>query len=67
MSLELGGKSPNIIFPDADLDRAVQCAYMGIFFNAGQCCCAGSRVFVHEDIYDAFVTKFKQMVHIFCD
>jgi len=60
VSLELGGKSPNIIFPDANLDDAVRWASMGIFFNQGQCCCAGSRVFVHEDIYDAFVEKFQQ-------
>jgi aldehyde dehydrogenase (NAD+) len=59
VSLELGGKSPNIIFPDADLDLAIKWATMGIYFNHGQCCCAGSRLFVHEDIYDAFVEKFK--------
>jgi len=60
VSLELGGKSPNIIFPDCDLDRAVQFSTMAIYFNHGQCCCAGSRVFVHEDIYDAFIQKFKE-------
>jgi aldehyde dehydrogenase (NAD+) len=59
VSLELGGKSPNIIFKDADLDAAVNWASVGIFFNHGQVCTAGSRVFVHEDIYDAFVEKFK--------
>jgi aldehyde dehydrogenase (NAD+) len=60
VSLELGGKSPNIIFPDADLDAAIRWASMGIYFNHGQCCCAGSRLFVHEDIYDEFIKKFKE-------
>ncbi|KAI8922811.1 aldehyde dehydrogenase domain-containing protein [Entophlyctis helioformis] len=60
VTLELGGKSPNIVFPDADLDLAVKAATGGIFFNAGQCCCAGSRVYVHEDVYDEFVAKFKE-------
>jgi len=60
VSLELGGKSPNIIFPDADLASAVHWASFGIFFNHGQCCCAGSRVFIHEDIYDAFVKAFTE-------
>ena len=50
--LELGGKSPNIIFADADLDSAVQGAYMGIFFNQGEVCCAGSRVYVQRAVYD---------------
>jgi aldehyde dehydrogenase (NAD+) len=59
VSLELGGKSPNIIFPDADIDLAVKWSTLGIYFNHGQCCCAGSRMFVHEDIYDTFVEKFK--------
>jgi aldehyde dehydrogenase (NAD+) len=58
VSLELGGKSPNIVFADADLDAAVKWASIGIFFNHGQCCCAGSRLFVHEDIYDEFVKRF---------
>jgi len=57
LSLELGGKSPLIIFPDADLDTAVSIAQVGIYLNSGQCCIAGSRIFVHEDIYDAFLTK----------
>jgi aldehyde dehydrogenase (NAD+) len=60
VSLELGGKSPNIIFPDADLDKAIASSTMAIFFNQGQCCCAGSRLFIHEDIYDQFVTKFTE-------
>ncbi|GFT87001.1 aldehyde dehydrogenase, mitochondrial [Nephila pilipes] len=57
VTLELGGKSPNIIFKDADMDHAIQTAHFGLFFNQGQCCCAGSRVFVEEDIYDKFVEK----------
>ncbi|MGL4550980.1 MAG: aldehyde dehydrogenase family protein [Gemmataceae bacterium] len=57
VSLELGGKSPNVVFADADLDAAVEGAYFGLFFNQGQCCCAGSRVFVEEKIHDAFVEK----------
>ncbi|CAG8484236.1 1746_t:CDS:2 [Cetraspora pellucida] len=61
VSLELGGKSPNIIFADADLDQAVRWAHMGIFFNHGQCCSAGSRVYVQDSIYDEFLTKFKAM------
>jgi len=57
LSFELGGKSPNIIFADADLDAAVEGAFFGLFFNQGQCCCAGSRVFVEEKVHDAFVER----------
>jgi aldehyde dehydrogenase (NAD+) len=57
VSLELGGKSPNIVFADADLDAAVEGAYFGLFFNQGQCCCAGSRLFVEEKIKDQLVEK----------
>ncbi len=57
VSLELGGKSPNIVFADADLDAAVEGAYFGLFFNQGQCCCAGSRLFVEEKVHDEFVEK----------
>jgi aldehyde dehydrogenase (NAD+) len=57
VSLELGGKSPNVIFADADLDAAVEGAYFGLFFNQGQCCCAGSRVFVEEKVHEQFVEK----------
>ncbi len=57
VTLELGGKSPNIVFADTDLDEAVEGAHFGLFFNHGQCCCAGSRVFVEEKIYDQFVEK----------
>jgi phenylacetaldehyde dehydrogenase len=52
VSLELGGKSPAIIFPDADLERAIPGTASAIFFNQGQCCCAGSRLYVHESVYD---------------
>ena len=54
-TLELGGKSANIYFPDCPWDKAVEGTAMGILFNQGQVCCAGSRVFVHEDIYDRFI------------
>jgi aldehyde dehydrogenase (NAD+) len=57
VSLELGGKSPNVVFADADLDAAVEGAYFGLFFNQGQCCCAGSRLFVEEKVYDQFVER----------
>jgi aldehyde dehydrogenase (NAD+) len=57
ITLELGGKSPNIIFADANLDDAVEGAHTGLFVNQGQSCCAGSRVFVEEAIYDAFVER----------
>jgi aldehyde dehydrogenase (NAD+) len=58
VTLELGGKSPNIIFNDADIDQAVSWVNFGIYFNHGQCCCAGSRIYVQEDIYDEFLAKF---------
>ncbi|HHV41961.1 MAG TPA: aldehyde dehydrogenase family protein [Clostridiaceae bacterium] len=54
-TLELGGKSANIFFPDCDWEMAMDGVQLGILFNQGQVCCAGSRVFVHEDIYDRFV------------
>lgn len=54
-TLELGGKSANIYFPDCQWDMALDGLQLGILFNQGQVCCAGSRVFVHEDIYDKFV------------
>ena len=56
-TLELGGKSANIYFPDCKWDMAMDGLQLGILFNQGQVCCAGSRVFVHEDIYDKFVTE----------
>jgi aldehyde dehydrogenase (NAD+) len=57
VSLELGGKSPNVVFADADLDAAVEGAYFGLFFNQGQCCCAGSRLFVEEPVHDQVLEK----------
>src|SRR5580692_7100358 len=57
VTLELGGKSANIIFPDADLNQAVKAAGSGIFFNAGQVCSAGSRILVHEKIHDEVVGR----------
>ncbi|CAL5197046.1 unnamed protein product [Lathyrus oleraceus] len=58
-TLELGGKSPFIVCEDADVDQAVELAHFALFFNQGQCCCAGSRTFVHERVYDEFVEKAK--------
>ncbi|CAG8513589.1 1325_t:CDS:2 [Cetraspora pellucida] len=60
VSLELGGKSPSIIFADSNLDQAVKWAHMGAFYDSGQCCCAGSRVYVEDSIYDEFINKFKE-------
>jgi aldehyde dehydrogenase (NAD+) len=57
VTLELGGKSPNIVFADADMDAAVEGAHFALFFNQGQCCCAGSRTYVDEKCYDEFVEK----------
>jgi aldehyde dehydrogenase (NAD+) len=57
VTLELGGKSANIIFPDADLEAAVKAAASGIFFNSGQVCSAGSRILAHADIYDEVVER----------
>ncbi|WP_027964014.1 aldehyde dehydrogenase family protein [Halalkalibacillus halophilus] len=58
LTLELGGKSPNIVFEDADMEAAVAGSLFGIFFNTGQSCEARSRMFVHESIYDEFMEKF---------
>ena len=57
LTFELGGKSPNVVFADADIDAAVAGAEFGLFFNQGQCCCAGSRLFVEQSIHDQFVEK----------
>jgi aldehyde dehydrogenase (NAD+) len=57
VTLELGGKSPNIVFADANLDAAVEGSHVGLFFNQGQCCCAGSRLFVESHVHDEFVEK----------
>ncbi len=63
VSLELGGKAPNIVFADANLDAAVKGAIMGIFFNQGQVCCAGSRLFLEKPIHDQFMTKLTERVN----
>src|SRR6266849_4574972 len=55
VSLELGGKSPNVVFKDADLDAAIPGSASAIFFNHGQCCCAGSRLYIEKSIYDRVV------------
>uniref|UniRef100_H0X3P5 aldehyde dehydrogenase (NAD(+)) n=1 Tax=Otolemur garnettii TaxID=30611 RepID=H0X3P5_OTOGA len=57
VTLELGGKSPCIVFADADLDNALEFAHRGVFFHQGQCCVAASRLFVEESIYDEFVKR----------
>ncbi len=61
VSLELGGKSPVLIFPDADLEKAIPGAAMGIFGNAGQVCVAGSRLYVHKDVFDKVVDGVSAM------
>ncbi|KAM5434269.1 aldehyde dehydrogenase (NAD(P)(+)) ald5 [Microsporum ferrugineum] len=60
VTLELGGKSPNIVFNDADIDNAISWVNFGIYYNHGQCCCAGSRILVQEGIYDKFLARFKE-------
>jgi aldehyde dehydrogenase (NAD+) len=62
LTFELGGKSPNIVFADADLDKAVDGALLGMYLNQGQCCCAGSRLFAQEEIHDEFVSKLAAKV-----
>src|SRR5438034_11551918 len=57
LTLELGGKSPNIVFADADLDLAVRGASNGIFYNKGEVCTAGSRLFVEESLHDALLDR----------
>jgi len=61
LTFELGGKSPNIITADADLDAAAAGTHFGLYFNQGQCCCAGSRVFVEESVHARFVEKLAGM------
>jgi len=57
VSLELGGKSPNILFPDCDRDAALKAAFFGIFANKGEVCSAGSRLLLHQDMHDEFVAR----------
>ena len=61
VSLELGGKSPSIVFPDADLEMAAQGVAGAIFFNHGQCCAAGSRLLVHENIYEDLIGRVSEL------
>ena len=60
IALELGGKNPNIVFPDADFDAAADHALTGVFLHAGQVCSAGTRLIVHEDLHDRFVAELAQ-------
>ena len=57
VALELGGKNPQVIFPDADLESAADAVVFGVYFNAGECCNSGSRIIVHEDIAEAFTAR----------
>ena len=66
VSLELGGKSPNIIFADADFETAVDYGLFGIFYGSGQVCSAGSRILVEESIYDRYVKRFIERVSKIC-
>lgn len=61
-TMELGGKSPHIIFPDANVERALEGVMIGVFLNQGEVCCAGSRLFVHDAIYDRFVGRLVEKV-----
>ena len=60
VTLELGGKSPNIVFPDADIEKAVEWSAWGINMNFGQTCHAGTRIYVHESIYERFLTAYTE-------
>src|SRR6266496_1361193 len=62
VTLELGGKSPNIVFADSDLDAAIEGSHFALFFNQGQCCCAGSRLFVEQKVHDEFVDRMLKKV-----
>jgi len=61
LTFELGGKSPNIVFADADLDAAAAGAHLGLYLNQGQCCCAGSRLFVEESVHEPFVERLIEL------
>ncbi|MEO1496295.1 MAG: aldehyde dehydrogenase family protein [Planctomycetota bacterium] len=60
VTFELGGKSPNVVFADADLDAAVDGAHFALYFNQGQCCCAGSRLYVQDAVHDEFVERLSK-------
>jgi aldehyde dehydrogenase (NAD+) len=59
VTMELGGKSANIVFNDAEIENAISWVNFGMFLNQGQCCCAGSRIYVQSGIYDKFIEQFK--------
>ena len=61
LTMELGGKSPNIVFADANMEAALQAAFWGIFWNKGEVCVAGSRILVERSIYDEFVERLSAM------
>jgi betaine-aldehyde dehydrogenase len=61
VALELGGKNPQVIFPDADLEVAADAVVFGVFFNVGQCCNSGSRILVHEDVAEAFTARVAEL------
>lgn len=61
LTFELGGKSPNVIFADADLETAVEGAHFALYFNQGQCCCAGSRLYVEERVHDEVVDRLVEI------
>ncbi|QEG42089.1 aldehyde dehydrogenase family protein [Roseimaritima ulvae] len=63
LTFELGGKSPNVVYADADLDAAAQGAYMGLYLNQGQCCCAGSRLFVESSVHEEFMEKLTKLTN----
>jgi aldehyde dehydrogenase (NAD+) len=63
LALELGGKSPQIVFADADLDAALEAVLLGVFASTGQMCIAGSRLLVHQDVYDRFVERVAERVN----
>ncbi|KAL1889537.1 aldehyde dehydrogenase (NAD(P)(+)) ald5 [Ceratocystis pirilliformis] len=60
VTLELGGKSPNIVMNDADIEETISWVNFGIYYNHGQCCCAGTRIYVQEGVYDKFLAAFKK-------
>lgn len=63
VTFELGGKSPNVVFADADIDAAVKGAHFALYFNQGQCCVAGSRLYVEDGVHDEFVERLAAMNH----
>ena len=66
LSLELGGKSPFVVFEDADLDAAIEGVVDAVWFNQGQVCCAGTRLLVQENVYERFISKLKRRMQSLC-